>query len=205
MKHVKCLFERKRICMNRLTWAASENHALEVVWITYMGHSFQVFSGQSYYFAWFWACIWFNSRSSPVWAHIFQPRWILVKRPMGRLTSSTMGWFPHFFGPLGAFLCMCCWECLLDLKNEKYVVSIWAGLRSSSLLLLFSSWSICPQGQTPAAQARAHLSPVSNPPWEMWTPRNLYWEDKGWRSVFWAGMGLVSLPSWGHRALTLSQ
>ena len=190
--------------MNRLTWADSENHALEVVWITYMGCFFQVSSGQSYYFAWFWDCIWFNSRSSPVWVYISQPRWILVKRPMGRLTSSTMGWFPLLFGPLGAFLCTCCWEHLLDLKNKKYVVSIWAGLRSSSLLLLFSSWSICPQRTNSSCSAWGPSISCLKPPWDTWTPRNLYWEDKAWRSLFWTGMGLVSLPSWGHRALILS-
>ena len=62
---------------------------------------------------------------------------------------------------------MCSWEGLLDLENEDYVVSlslIWAGLNFSSLLLLSLSWSICPQGTTPAAQPGAHPSPASNPP-----------------------------------------
>ena len=39
---------------------------------------------------------------------------------------------------------MCSWEGLLDLENEKYVVSLsltWAGL-SFSLLLLSSHWSL---------------------------------------------------------------
>ena len=53
---------------------------------------------------------------------------------------------------------MCSWEGLLDLKNEKYVVSltlIWAGLSFSSLMLLSSSWSICPQETNSAVQSGA--------------------------------------------------
>ena len=203
MKHVKCLFERKRVCVNRLTWADSENHALEVVWITYMGRFFQVSSGQSYYFAWFWDCIWFNSRSSPVWVYISQPRWILVKRPMGRLTSSTMGWFPLLFGPLGAFLCTCCWEHLLDLRirNMWSLSGQGSGPLTSAIIFILEYLS------TEDKLQLLSLGPIyllSQTPWETWTPRNLYWEDKAWRSLFWTGMGLVSLPSWGHRALILS-
>ena len=163
MKHVKCLFERKRVCMNRLTWADSENHALEVVWITYMGRFFQVSSGQSYYFAWFWDCIWFNSRSSPVWVYISQPRWILVKRPMGRLTSSTLGWFPLLFGPLGAFLCTCCWEHLLDLRIRNMWSLSGQGSGPPHFCYYFHLGVSVHRGQTPAAQLGAHLSPVSNP------------------------------------------
>ena len=51
------------------------------------------------------------------------PRWILAKRPMGRLTSLTMKWWPLHFDLWGAFLCICSWEDFLDLENEKYVVS----------------------------------------------------------------------------------
>ena len=38
---------------------------------------------------------------------------------------------------------------------------IWAGLSSSSLLLLSSCWSICSQRLNPAAESAAHLSPAS--------------------------------------------
>ena len=44
---------------------------------------------------------------------------------------------------------MCCWGGLLDLKNEKYVVSlsfIQAGLSCSLILPLSLSWSTFPQG-----------------------------------------------------------
>ena len=53
------------------------------------------------------------------------------------------------------------WEVLLDLKNEKYVVSMFYVGRAQlfSSLLLF--WSICPQGTTPVAQPGTHLSPAS--------------------------------------------
>ena len=68
---------------------------------------------------------------------------------MGRLASPTMGWRPFPFELQGAFLHICTWKGLLDLENKAYVVSlsfIWAGLSFSSLQLLSSSWSICPEG-----------------------------------------------------------
>ena len=49
---------------------------------------------------------------------------------------------PPFLAPGGAFLHMCSREGLLDLKNEKYVVSlsfIWAGLSSRSCILEYLS------------------------------------------------------------------
>ena len=56
------------------------------------------------------------------------------------------------FYPQGAFLKTCSWEDLLDLENEKYVVSlslIWAGLSSSLPLALLLSLSVH-QRQSPA-------------------------------------------------------
>ena len=89
-------------------------------------------------------------------AHLFTNIWILVQRPMGRLTPPIMGWCPLPFCPLGAFLHTCSRGGLLDLKNKKYVVSlslIQAGLSSSLLLLLSSSWSVCPQGTDSSCSA----------------------------------------------------
>ena len=178
-----------------------ENHALEVVWVTYMGHFFQVSSGQSYYFASFCACIRFNSRSSPVWAHISQPRWILVKRPVGRLTSSTMGWFPPFHWPLRSLSVHMLlgtspwpqeWEiCGLYLGKAQVlltsaIIFILEYLSTGDKLQLLSLGPTCLLSQIP---------PERREPQEIFIGR-----IKG----FWAGMGLVSLPSWGHRARTLS-
>ena len=63
---------------------------------------------------------------------------------------------------------MCSWEGLLDLENEKYLVSlslIWAGpsLFSRSCCYLHLGVS-AHRGQTPAAQPGARLSPASPPP-----------------------------------------
>ena len=44
-------------------------------------------------FAWLWVHTGFNSESSAVCMCVSEPRWILVKRPMGRLTSPTMMWW----------------------------------------------------------------------------------------------------------------
>ena len=66
------------------------------------------------------------------------------------------GCAPSLFDPQGGFLNMCSQGGLLDLKNEKYVVSlslIWAGLSSSLLLPLSLSWSICPQGTDSSCSA----------------------------------------------------
>ena len=82
---------------------------------------------------------------------------------MSRPTSPTIGWRPLFLAP-EAFLCWCSQEGLLDLKNEKYVVSI-SYLGRTQLLLVpaivfileyLSTW-----GQTPAAQFEAYLSPAT--------------------------------------------
>ena len=51
---------------------------------------------------------------------------------------------------------MCSLGNLLDLKNEKHVVSLFfirAGLSSSLLLPLSLSWSICPQGMDSSCSA----------------------------------------------------
>ena len=44
-------------------------------------------------FAWLWVHTGFNSESSAVCMCVSEPRWILVKKPMGRLTSPTMMWW----------------------------------------------------------------------------------------------------------------
>ena len=75
-----------------------------------------------------------------------------MKRPVGRLTSPTMGDAPSLCDPSRDFMHMYSWEGLLDLKNEKYVVSlslVWAGLSSSLALPLLFSKSVH-QRQSPA-------------------------------------------------------
>ena len=52
------------------------------------------------------------------------------------------------------------WEGLLDLENEKYVVSIFSLGRAHFLLLFILCVSVH-RGQTPAVQPGAHLSPAS--------------------------------------------
>ena len=97
MKQVKCLLGGKRVRVDTQGRAQRESHALVVVWITCIGHFFRVSSGQSSCFAWLWVRIWFILGSSPVRVGISQPRWILARRPMGRLTSPAMGWCPPPF------------------------------------------------------------------------------------------------------------
>ena len=63
-----------------------------------------------------------------------------------------MGWHPSLFDPQGAFLLMCSQEGLLDLEDQKSVVSlsfIWAEFSSSLPLSLLLSSSIH-WGQSPA-------------------------------------------------------
>ena len=71
-------------------------------------------------------------------------RWILEKRPLGRLTALTMRWCHLLFDLGGAFPCVYSQEGLLNFKNEEYVVS-YLGRLSFSFLWLSSPWSICPQ------------------------------------------------------------
>ena len=76
----------------------------------------------------------------------------------GRLTSLP-------FDLQGAFLHMYSREGLLDLENEKYVVSV-VYLGRAQPLLLSSCYYLhlgvsVHRGQTPAAQLGAHLSPAS--------------------------------------------
>ena len=100
---------------------------------------------------------------------------------------------------------------LFDLKNEKYVVSLsslQAGLSPPcSFHYLYPGVSVH-GGQTSAAQPGAHLFPVSNPCWAMWTSRNLYWDDEGQKSIFCSffrlAWSLQTLPIWSHGTLTLS-
>ena len=76
---------------------------------------------------------------------------------MVRLTSPTIGWHPpSHFDLQGGFLRMWGREGLLDLEKEDYVVClslIWAVLSFFSLLLLSSSWTICPQGTNSSCSA----------------------------------------------------
>ena len=117
-----------------------ENHPLTAVGITYLGLFFLSSSGQSFWFAWFRVHIWYITGFSPVCARVSQPRWILPKRHMGRVSVSTT---------------------LLLTSREPfctYVVREISWLREweicglgrvqSPLLivLLFLSWSFCPQG-----------------------------------------------------------
>ena len=81
-------------------------------------------------------------------AGISQPRWIPEKRPVCRLVLFTYGSdgsdTPSHLTSKQTFQ-----EGLLDLENEKYVISLsltWAGLSSSLFLPLSSSQSLCPQG-----------------------------------------------------------
>ena len=60
-----------------------ESHTLMVVWITFMGHFFQVSFGQSFCFACFWVCIWFISGFCHLCVHL-SSSWTPVKRPVGR-------------------------------------------------------------------------------------------------------------------------
>lgn len=96
-KIVKPVFVRrkKRVSMtaDRHTGRLRESSTLVVVWITFMGHCFQISFGQSFRFAWFWRSG-YISGSSHVLTCISWPRWILVEEAYGSLTSITMRWCP---------------------------------------------------------------------------------------------------------------
>ena len=57
---------RKKVPVNRHTWAGSERESqIVVVRISYMGYFWRVSSGQSSCFAWLWVHIWFILYGSP--------------------------------------------------------------------------------------------------------------------------------------------
>ena len=75
---------------------------------------------------------------------ISYPRWISVKRP---------GWHYSPFKLQGGFLCIYTWQGLLDLGNEKYVVSVFYPGRAQPQLS-----SSVHRGQTLTAHPGTHLS-----------------------------------------------
>ena len=84
-------------------------------------------------------------------------------------------------------------------------------LRCSAFFIVQLSYPYVTTGKTMALTKWTFIDKVMSapkPPWEIWTPRNLYWEDEGQRSVFSSLFRLTwssyTLPSWGHRALVLS-
>ena len=76
-----------------------------------MGEFSWVSFGQSFWFAWFRACISHIPGSSCVSACVSQPWWILAKKPVGKL-SITLLWTSK--EPAR-------WEDFLDLENENMV------------------------------------------------------------------------------------
>ena len=127
-------------------WAIME--AFPVASVTYLRQFFWVSSGQPSCFAWLWMHIWYNLGPCPSCMHAsfgqdgFQCKgfWEVD----GVYYSPATPPFSDFWG---TFLCMCSLGDLLDLKNEKYVCSLFIFYPSrTGLLSLSSSWSICPQG-----------------------------------------------------------
>ena len=84
---------------------------------------------------------------------ISQPRWIPAKRPMGSLDIT----------PLLTSMELSSRQGLLDFENEKYVVSyVGRAQPPLSIVQLFSSWSIGPQGMNSSCSSwGAYLSPDS--------------------------------------------
>ena len=100
----KCLLGRKKnTCTYTHGWAQRQNPTLMVVWITYMGHFFPVFSGQSSCFAWF--CVWYISESSTC-ACASLNQFGFWQKDL---------WYQSPFCSPRTFLCMYSWEALLDL------------------------------------------------------------------------------------------
>ena len=126
------------------TRAGSErrSHTLVKVRITFKGHFFFLLSFQSSCCAWFWALT--GIAQGPPCVHLSQPKWILVKRSLGRFALLTMRCHPLSFDLQGAFLCTYNWEVLLDFENEGHVVFYLLSGQGSAPLsrLLFWSMSI---------------------------------------------------------------
>ena len=125
-----------------------------------MGQFFWVSFDQSCCFVWFWVHIWYISGYSHVCACTSLSQDRFLQRGLW------VGWHHSSFNLQGTFLCMGNQEGLLDLKNEKYVVSIFYLGRAQPLLLpscyFHLGVSLC-RGQTPALQSGACLSPASGP------------------------------------------
>lgn len=147
----KFLFRRKRVCVTRHTWADAERCTLPVIWITNMGHFFQVPLGQASCFAWFWVCIGL-SQVSPHECMAFS----------ARMDSSRQTYEKVDIFPFGAFLCMYSRNVFLDLKNEKSVVS-YLGRHSSSSS---SSWECIRRGQTPDVRLGPIYPCLCGTPWK---------------------------------------
>ena len=75
--------KKSTVSVDRHTGGFTESCTLLVVWITFMGHFFQVSSDGLSCFAWFWVHIWYISGSSRVCVYTSSSRWILSKRLMG--------------------------------------------------------------------------------------------------------------------------
>ena len=67
---------------------------------------------------------------------IFSPRWILVLRPVGGLTSPIMGWHPLLFDPQEPSYTCADREVLLDLRNGYLISVLWQNSALASNLVL---------------------------------------------------------------------
>lgn len=88
---------------------------------------------------------------------------------------------PPFHWSLRAFCAHVVEERLLDLKNEKYVVSIWARLQVllTSAIIFHLGVSVH-RGQAPAAaQPTRNIYLLSQIPLRDVNPKKSLWEDKG--------------------------
>ena len=148
--------------------------------------------------------------SSHVCESISQPRWILAKRPTGRLTSLTMRWCcPLSLDLHEAFLHTCSQEDL-DFENEKYVFFYFSSRQGSVPLSLLLIWNICPQGMisgylawgpsTPASEAvRGQTNPAG---WRMkWRKQHPIGEVMGNKASEKLGsLQGPCVPSWGAQS-----
>ena len=149
-----------------------------VVWVTHMRHFFWIPFDQSSCFAWLWVHIWFFSGSSPVHV-LLLVRWILAVRPMGRLTSPTMGVALLLFYAFIVGKVSLTWKmrnmwslCLLSrqgstLPHSCYYLHLWVSVHKA---------------QSPAARPGVHLSLAS---WAPVTVAQLL--VSGWPVMLWDG------------------
>ena len=105
-----------------------------------MGEFSWVSFGKSFWFPWFRVCIWYIPGSSSVSACISQPRWILAKKPVGRLSITLLCTSKE----------LARWEGFLDFENENmWSLTFYLGRAQPPLLIVLpwvleylSKWSL---------------------------------------------------------------
>lgn len=161
------------------TWAGSErgSHTLVEGGITLRGISSSLLSFQSSCCAWLWALT--GIAQGPPCVHVSQPKWILVKRSMGRLALLTMRCHPFFWPP--KLFCACTGKFSLTLRMRD-MWSFNSYLDRAQLLFMPAVFGVSVhRGQTLGSLA---WGPIYFPPHILRTVCSSYGSGLPWGNYF---------------------